>query len=70
MLAGIPIKGNASVRFVRTQTTTAGFFQPFRIDNDPNNNNLGTIVILDPRIATTDIGNSYHNLLPMLNLSA
>jgi TonB-dependent receptor len=69
-LGGVPIKGNAGVRFVHTQTTTTGFFQPFRIDNDPNNNNLGTIVILDPNIATTDIGNSYNNILPSLNLSA
>jgi iron complex outermembrane recepter protein len=70
LIASIPVKGNAGVRFVRTNTTTTGFFQPFRIDNDPNNNNLGTIVILDPNIATTDIGNSYSNVLPSLNLSA
>jgi TonB-dependent receptor len=69
-LGRIPLKGNVGVRFVRTDTTTTGFFQPFRIDNDPNNNNLGTIVTLDPNIATTDIKNDYDNILPSLNLSA
>ena len=69
-LGQVPIKGNVGVRFVQTDTTTTGFFQPFRIDNDPNNNNLGTIVILDPNIRTTDIDNSYDNVLPSLNLSA
>jgi iron complex outermembrane receptor protein len=69
-LAGIPLKGNAGVRFVHTKTATTAFFQRFRIDNDPNNNNLGKIVILDPTILTTEIGNSYNNVLPMMNLSA
>jgi TonB-dependent receptor len=69
-LGRIPLKGNVGVRFVRTDTTTTGFFQPFRIDNDPNNNNLGKVVILDPNIATTDIKNDYDNVLPSLNLSA
>jgi iron complex outermembrane receptor protein len=69
-LGGIPLKGDVGVRFVHTQTETTGFYQAFRIDNDPNNNNLGTVVILDPSILTTETDNSYNNVLPMLNLRA
>jgi len=68
MLGGVAVKGNAGVRFVHTRSAATGFFQPFRIDNDPNNNNLGTIVILDPKVDTTEFDNSYNNVLPMLNL--
>ena len=70
MLAGIAIKGNAGVRFVHTKTVATGLFQPFEIDNDPNNNNLGKVVILDPHVITTDFDNSYNNVLPMMNLRA
>jgi iron complex outermembrane receptor protein len=70
VLGGVPIKGNVGVRFVHTQETTTGFYQPFRIDNDTNNDNLGVIVVLDPNIATTTTDNSYNNVLPMLNLKA
>jgi len=69
-LAGIPIKGDVGVRFVHTQTGTTGFYQAFRIDNDPNNNNLGKVVILDPTVLTTEMDNSYNNVLPLLNLKA
>lgn len=69
-LGAVPIKGNIGVRFVRTDSATTGFFQLFRIDNDPNNNNLGTIVILDPTIRATEVDNSYDNVLPSLNVSA
>jgi iron complex outermembrane recepter protein len=70
LLAGVAITGNVGVRFVHTTTAATGFFQPFRIDNDPNNNNLGTIVTLDPTVLTTEFDNSYNNVLPMLNLRA
>ena len=69
-LGSVPLKGNVGVRFVRTDTSTTGFFQPFRIDNDPNNNNLGTVVILNPTVATVGFKNNYDNVLPSLNLSA
>jgi iron complex outermembrane receptor protein len=70
LLAGIAIKGNVGVRFVHTRSAATGFFQPFRIDNDPDNDNLGTIITLDPNILTTEFDNSYNNVLPMLNLRA
>lgn len=68
-IGGVPVKGNLGVRAVQTNADVTGFFQPFRIDNDVNNNNLGTIVILDPNISTNTTKNSYVNVLPSLNLS-
>lgn len=69
-IGGIPIIGNAGVRLVQTRTDVTGFFQPFEILNDPNNNNLGSIVILDETITEDVIENDYINILPSLNLRA
>jgi len=70
--AGIPIKGDAGVRLVKTETSTTGYYQPFEIVSQPvvGGGVLGVIHYLSPDITSTAIGHSYSNVLPMTNLRA
>jgi len=70
--AGIPIKGDAGVRIVKTDTKATAFFRPFTIEfsNVGGGGRIGQIVYTSPTITPNSIGHSYSDVLPMANLRA
>ena len=71
-LAGIPIKGDAGVRLVKTDTTATAFFRPFTIEFSQvsGGGTIGQVVYTAPSVAPTSVSHSYNNVLPMTNLRA
>jgi len=67
-IGNVPFSGNLGVRLVHTQQDITGFFQPFRIENLEDQNNLGSVVNLSDEISRNTTSSNYTNILPSLNL--
>ena len=67
-LGSLPFSGNVGLRVVRTDADSTGFFRPFRVENDEEKSNLGSIVFTGPDVTSEVFSNKYMNVLPSLNL--